>query len=1255
MSDAPFGRSSNFTSLDGPQQDATPAEHEEHFRTAFDQAAVGIAHAGLDGRWLVANRRWREILGHSQAALDTSTLHDLLQAEDMPSIMRQLRSDRHFPYSLEQRLTRKDGSTVWISLRISLAQAAVGRQNFLICVLDELAERKETAHRLYDTDERFLALADSAPVLIWISGTDGGCNFFNQPWLSFTGRTMEQERGAGWAEGVHPDDLQRCLQIYHGSFNTRQPFEMEYRLRRADGEYRWMIDRAVPRYGPDDEFLGFIGSCIDITERKQAEQERIELLAQQESARAETEASEQRYRLLIEAMPQMVWTATSEGSVDFFNRRWYDYTRLSVQQSLDWGWQLTIHPDDLQRCLDRWTEAFQTGQTYEIEYRLRRGSDGAYRWHLGRALPLRDRSGTIVKWFGTCTDIDDQKRAEEAIRDSQERLSLVVRATNDAIWDWDLVANQVIWNEAASRLFGYQGDTIQTMSSWWHDHIHPDDQERVHSGIHRVIDRHEQSWSDEYRFRRADSSYAYVLDRGYVIYDHVGRPARMIGAMTDLSKRKEAEALLSGQKRLLEMVALGAPLADVLNALALLIEEQSSGAFCAILLLHESGEYLTYAAAPSVPAAYKQAVQQIPVGRDLGSCGSAIFLREQVIVTDIARDPRWFGFADLAIEHQLRACWSTPVMSSVGEVLGTFAMYYREPRGPTPFDLHLIEIATHISGIAIERNRTADVLQNALQRLTFHVENTPLAMIEWDQHFHAVRWSQGAERIFGWQAQEVMGKSPSEWQFVYPDDVEAVANVIARLLGGVELRTVTINRNFTKDGRVIHCVWYCSALLDSAGNPVSVLSLVEDVTTRRQAEESLRFLAEASAILTSSLDYEKTLANLAHLVVPDRADWCSIDMVVEEGMVQSLVVAHKDPAKVAVAQRVHQRYPYNPNAVYGLGRVLRTGKSDMVSQVTDEVFVSSARSEEHLAQLRASGIVSYMCVPLIARQRVLGTLTFISAESGRHYNETDLALAEDLARRAAIAVDNSRLYRESQEGILARDEFLSIASHELKTPITSLQLQAQSLIRSAKKGGLNSLGQDRLLHKLDLITQQTERLTKLTNDLLDVARIGAGRIEMRLEEIDLTQVVQDVVLRFEDQIEAAGCSLTLNPEPGAVISADRTRLEQVVINLLSNAIKYGAGKPIEIAVEATDTSARLIIRDQGIGIAPDHLERIFVRFERAVSSRNYGGLGLGLYIARQIVEALGGSIQVSSELGVSSTFVVILPRSSVKQPTVVDS
>jgi PAS domain S-box-containing protein len=258
----------------------------------------------------------------------------------------------------------------------------------------------------------------------------------------------------------------------------------------------------------------------------------------------------------------------------------------------------------------------------------------------------------------------------------------------------------------------------------------------------------------------------------------------------------------------------------------------------------------------------------------------------------------------------------------------------------------------------------------------------------------------------------------------------------------------------------------------------------------------------------------------------------------------------------------------------------------------------------------------------------------------------------DYTERKRAEEERERLYRAAQEAILARDEFLSIASHELKTPLTALQLQLQMLLRTAQKGGLAKLSGERLLSKLQMADQQTERLAGLINDLLDVARIRTGRIEVRLEEVDLTQIVQDVVARFEEQIAQSGCLVKLETHGPIIACWDRGRLEQVVINLLSNAIKYGPGKPIAITVRSDETNAELVVHDEGIGIETEHLERIFVRFERAVSANHYGGLGLGLYIVRQIVEALGGSIRVRSEIGIGSTFTVTLPR-TMNQPMLV--
>jgi signal transduction histidine kinase/DNA-binding response OmpR family regulator len=420
-------------------------------------------------------------------------------------------------------------------------------------------------------------------------------------------------------------------------------------------------------------------------------------------------------------------------------------------------------------------------------------------------------------------------------------------------------------------------------------------------------------------------------------------------------------------------------------------------------------------------------------------------------------------------------------------------------------------------------------------------------------------------------------------------------------------------------------------------------ALQAEIVERTRAEAALHFLAEASRLLANSLDYETTLQSVAQLTVPILADWCAVDILQEDDSIRELV-AHIDPAKVETTRAVRFRYPTNPLTPHGVPHVLHTGQPELLTSIDDTLLMSIAKDADHLERLRAQGFCSYMCVPLQARGRTLGAITFVTSESRRCYTTADLHLAEDLARRAGLAVDNARLYREAQEAILARDEFLSIASHELKTPLTSLQLQVQTLIRAAQKGSAAKLTPERLTGKLQLADQQTERLANLINELLDVSRIRSGRIDMRLEELDVTEIVHTVVVRFEEQLLQAGSNLRLACDNQALVCADRSRLEQVVTNLLSNAIKYGAGKAIEIRVTQDAENVQMAVRDEGIGIAPEHLERIFVRFERAVSSDNYGGLGLGLYIVRQIVEALGGTIRVVSALGTGSTFTVMLPR-----------
>ncbi len=386
----------------------------------------------------------------------------------------------------------------------------------------------------------------------------------------------------------------------------------------------------------------------------------------------------------------------------------------------------------------------------------------------------------------------------------------------------------------------------------------------------------------------------------------------------------------------------------------------------------------------------------------------------------------------------------------------------------------------------------------------------------------------------------------------------------------------------------------------------------------KQAEHRARFLAGASHLLAGSLDPTATLESVARLAVPVLADACAVDLL-EEGALRRMAVVHRAPDRQA---------PFGLEDGGAQAHVIRTGQPQLH-------LGPPGRTTHHQWEPSAC-----LVVPLRARGHVLGAVTLVYAQSGRRYGPADLHMAMDLADRAALAADNARLYQESREAVHVRDAFLAVASHELKGPLTPFQLRLQALERETK--GPRPMDVERVRSHLKVLQRQTRRLATLVDSLLDVSRVEAGTLQLDLEEVDLDAVVRDVAARFEGQAARASSLLEVTPGGPLVGRWDRARLEQVVTHLLSNALKYGAGRPVHVRTARDGAWAVLTVRDEGIGIEPHALPRIFDRFERAVSEEHFGGLGLGLYLSRALVEALGGTIHATSQPGHGATFEVRL-------------
>lgn len=478
------------------------------------------------------------------------------------------------------------------------------------------------------------------------------------------------------------------------------------------------------------------------------------------------------------------------------------------------------------------------------------------------------------------------------------------------------------------------------------------------------------------------------------------------------------------------------------------------------------------------------------------------------------------------------------------------------------------------------------------------------------------------------------------FSIIHPEDRERTRQVVQRALRpesgggyGIEYRVIGI-----QDGRERWLSAQGRAWFDAHGQPVRFTGTVLDITQRKRAEASARFLSEASRLLSERLDRaEEILQRVARLAASSICSYCLIGVTREDGLLLRVAGAHREPAQEHLVQAAVHFVPRIPETSPVL-EGMHAGRSTLIREFTQELRQRYAVNAEHLELMNTLDAHSVMTLPMRAGGKVHGLMILSACAPLRRFDEGDLALAEELAHRVGMSLENLRLYEEARHAVGLRDEFLSVASHELKTPLTSLKLQHALIGKSLTPECRASIGA-----RLPKAASQVARLTSLVDSLLDVSRIGAGRLGLEPVEMELTHLLREVMERLSEVFAQAGCGVDFPATPPVLGHWDPLRLDQVLVNLLSNAAKYGAGKPIHVRVTVEGERVRLTIQDEGIGIAPGDVPRLFSRFGRVVSERHYGGLGLGLFISKQIVEAMQGTIRVESEPARGSAFIVELP------------
>jgi PAS domain S-box-containing protein len=776
--------------------------------------------------------------------------------------------------------------------------------------------------------------------------------------------------------------------------------------------------------------------------------------------------------------------------------------------------------------------------------------------------------------------------------------------TPDPVWQRDLVAGRLYWNKGVESTFGYPLSEVPTEPWWWYEHIHPEDRARVANSIDDLTKRSGQRfWKAEYRFLHRRGHWMSLQDHGYVFHNKQGRSVRMVGSILDITERKRAEKELQRSRDTLQAVLDASPAAVVVG--------DADGR---ILIANRATEGIL--GSPITGDAYH------PQGNFQFCQPDGSPLPSELLPTSLVLKGKPFSEAEILVvradEKRVTILASaTTLRTAEGEVRRAVAVFQD----------------------VTERTGAAAQLQGSEERFRQLFENSPIGLLIMSPEGIVIAVNKAWREIWGLSEKIVVSQTLGQRLFdeahIHPRGI--IADLPKALRGEASTSPPELfdPAEMGKPGpaRWVKAFTYPLKHLD--GGVKEIVVMFDDVTEQHEAEITLQLLAETSELLATSLQVPATLERISMLAFKYFGGCCAIHRVSSDGGLVEAAVTPGCDAELVFGLRAIFRA--SAAGTFGPAHVLQTRRSEFIHRTND----SGNANLGLLERLQAQGVTSYMCVPMLVRGHTWGTMTFVANE--RSYTDEALGLAEQLARRAGLALENASLFDTAQKAIRLRDDFLSIASHELRTPLSSLRLQIEMMLRMAQRKGVQSPPPTMVMKNLEMQVRQVDRLSKFISELMDVSRISAGKLHLEIEEVDLAALVGDVAGRFDEEAAKAGCELVLVANEPVSGRWDRFRIEQVVTNLLTNALKYGAGKPVEVTVTKEGQFARLAVRDYGIGITPEDAKRLFERFAKATTARTYGGLGLGLYIAREIVEAHGGTIRVESHPGAGSTFTVELP------------